>query len=159
MSEGEGGYRPPSIDNTKSRRTFLKDMLKVGAGVAAAAAGVEMLPGQRPIHVEAASPEKGKTTEKVLLLERESSEFKPIGTKYQILASPALKQEDITKIQMKLLAFAQIGSTAVSVTDELIKKAQSNENLTQQQIDAINKVFVDTELKVLQILYPQNSAP
>lgn len=164
MSEGEGGYKPSSIDTTKSRRAFLKDMLRVGAGVAAVAVGAEMLPGQQPPTAEAASPAKTESTpvendknKKLTMFEADSTEFKPVGAKFQILSN--LDVSDKEKMAVQRLPFMQMGGTVVAVADELINKAQTGEALTQQQVDAINQIFVEAELKVFQILYPQNPVP
>jgi hypothetical protein len=157
MSEGEGGYKPPSADSTTSRRTFLKDMLKVGASVTAAAVAAEVIPGQQQKAVEAASAtaqEKSIEGDKVLMFEADSTQFKPIGAKFQILRNPNVSRDDINAVQK--VHFEQIGGTAVAVSDQLIKFAQEGKTLTPQQTDAIYKAFVDVQRTVFEILYPQS---
>lgn len=180
MSEGEGGFKPTPADNKSiNRREFLTGMLKLGVGAVVGAVGatgsreVRRIAGQQsaPTEVpllttEPISPTEVEVTplenikpEKVVMTEVDSTKSNPIGAKFQILRAPQVSWEDINKIQM--LPFGQIGSSAVTVSDELIKLGLKGMSLTQEQTDTINRAFGDAELKALQIissiLYPKNS--
>lgn len=151
MSEGEGGYRPPQ-DSTTSRRTFLKDMFKVGAGVAAGAVGAEVLsskPSKTPETTPAAQEPK-----EVLL---EITNKRAITPQFQILHDKNLPVTgDMGRIHE--LPVAMLGDVAVSIAQRMLDRTlKGDEPVSKQQREQIEQIILDFDSKMSSALLQSNN--
>ncbi|MCB0086954.1 MAG: hypothetical protein KDE54_03505 [Caldilineaceae bacterium] len=163
MSEGEGGYNPYS----KNRRDFLKDALKIGAGVAiGAASGItsERLTTQQNTTTETSSsptPEAASNEvvkpEKHTILEFSSTNMEPLEVVFTVKNDNTLKAEDLMRVEN--MPFGTLGSTAVGMSQRLIQMAMAGQSLSQEQRAALTEACVELQAKFNDIVAPQKNAP
>jgi len=154
---GEEGYRPSTVDTTKSRRAFLKDTLKIGtAGAIGAIAGKasERLTGQQPNTAEAA-PLIDNEPQKVIIFESSNPANEPIEAEFKILSDETrIKAEDLNKVSE--MPFGPIGVTATFLSQRLIQMAMNGQSLSQEQRDSISQACGDLQAKFNEIVAPKS---